>query len=543
VSKLMARRTVLRGLGGACVAAPFLGSLWHRGAKAAPAAPPKRLIAMFTHYGCVTTRFFPKNSHGPLSLADLQPTTLAPLAPYLNKLLIPRGIRAMNEWTPTLLRGQGNDQHLQASGSYFTLQPVTPNSDSPFSFAAATKFNAMPLGPSLDHVIAQQLSPNGLPLYMRVGNRSDSPATGISYSDAQLPYPGVGTPGEAFSKLTGLFKADTPISPDSYAAARGNSNIDIVRGDLSTLERFDMSRSDQLKLEAWKALLDDTGKLMASAQCSQARATALGATPTNVATAGIGDGDLLTAKVSDSLDGADVYSAVAVLASICNQSPVVFLNYPGSYVFTGLGLTIESHALSQRIASADMTGACLSNAIDMISKIDRYYAQKFAKLVGMLNDIPENNGTTALDNSAAIWFQEMSDGNAHNLNNLPIIQAGSVGGYFKTGSTVNVDDGSANLSTGNSELPCADFGGSVDGTSESTGTDPLLANAPINKYFCSLMNALGVRAGADGFPAKNGSAEVIRFGRYDRTEDFVHGGTAPALISDPGGFDALKANV
>jgi hypothetical protein len=28
--------------------------------------------------------------------------------------------------------------------------------------------------------------------------------------------------------------------------------------------------------------------------------------------------------------------------------------------------------------------------------------------------------------------------------------------------------------------------------SQSTGTDPALANAPINKYYCNLMNALGV---------------------------------------------------
>jgi hypothetical protein len=29
---------------------------------------------------------------------------------------------------------------------------------------------------------------------------------------------------------------------------------------------------------------------------------------------------------------------------------------------------------------------------------------------------------------------------------------------------------------------------------------------------------------------------------YDRTEDFVHGGTNPANITDPGEFTALLAN-
>ncbi|HYP98855.1 MAG TPA: DUF1552 domain-containing protein [Polyangiaceae bacterium] len=537
------RRILLRGLGGACIAAPLLSSLSDRGARAAPAPPPRRLIAMFTHYGCVTNRFFPTKSHGALGAADLQSTSLAPLVPYVDQLLIPRGIRAMNEWTPTLIRGQGNDQDLNACGTYFTCQPVTPNGDDPFSFNVATKFNAMPIGRSLDHVIAEQLSPGGLPLYMRVGNRPDNGQGRISYSASETPYEGYGTPGEAFSKLTGLFTPNTPMSPDSFALARGKSMIDIVRHDLDTLERMDMSKRDRLKLEAWKALLDDTGKVATTAQCSQARAVALGATPMNVDAAGMADpkDDPLMIKISDSMDGADVYSAVAVLAAVCNQSPVVFLNYPVNYIFKGLGLTIESHSLSHRIADASMSGLCLANAIDMLLKIDGYYAQKFAKLIGMLNDIPEGDGKTALDNSAAVWFQEFSDGNAHNLNNIPIIQAGSAGGYFKTGWAINVEDGSATLSKGNSESSCP-AGTQLDDGADGTGTDPKYANAPINKYFCNLMNAVGVRAGADGFPAKNGTAEVTKYGRYDKTEDFVHGGTAPPAINNPGEFDALKAN-
>lgn len=88
------RRVFLKGLGGAVVAAPFLGSVGQRGVRAASVQPPARLIAMFTHYGCLTNRFFPEKSHGELAAADLEPTTLAPLAPFAKKLLLPRGIRA-----------------------------------------------------------------------------------------------------------------------------------------------------------------------------------------------------------------------------------------------------------------------------------------------------------------------------------------------------------------------------------------------------------------------------------------------------------------
>src|SRR5262245_13952555 len=94
----VSRRMILRGLGGAAVAAPFLSSLFDRRAKGQAASRPRQLIVMFTHYGCITTKWFPVKSHGPLAAGDLA-YSLAPLAPYAGKVLIPRGIRAMNEWT------------------------------------------------------------------------------------------------------------------------------------------------------------------------------------------------------------------------------------------------------------------------------------------------------------------------------------------------------------------------------------------------------------------------------------------------------------
>jgi len=541
----MNRRILLRGLGGAVVAAPFLGSLGSRGAKAQSVSPPKRLIVMFTHYGCITTRFFPTKSHGALEAADLLPTTLAPLAPYASKLLIPRGIRAMNEWTMDMKRGQGNDPYLNVCGSYFTCQPVTPNSNDPFSFNQATKFNAMPLGPSLDHVMAQQLSPSGTPLLLNVNGRvAETPQTSISYKGPEAIFRALPI-AQAFSNLTGLFQPGAPTSPDSYQAARGKSVLDLVRHDLDTLHRFDMSRSDRLKLEAWQELLQQTEKVIATAQCNPEVAARLGATQANVdATAALlPNSDSVTAKITDSLDAADVYSAVAVLSAACNINPIIWLKYPSNYVFTGLDIKADSANLSKRLDNAGMQGPCVPNAIEMLLRIDGYYTQKFAKLVTMLDSIPEADGSTTLDNSAAVWCQDVSDGAARNLNNLPIIQAGSAGGYFKTGWAVNVDDGSPNLSNGNSESACMPgTPDMIDGTTQSTGTDAQLGNAPINKYYCNLMNALGVKAGADGFPAQGGSAEVTHFGRYDKTEDFIGGGSNPPTIHDPGAFEALKGN-
>ena len=423
-------------------------------------------------------------------------------------------------------------------------QPVTPNSNNPFSFDEATKFNAKPIGRSLDHVIAEQISANGSPLYMRVGNVGENPMSAISYSGPEQSYPGIGSPSQVFSSLTGLFKDDEPMSPDTYQAIKGKSIVDLVADDLATLERFDMSQSDRALLAAWKELLHQTGGVVASAECNADVAAMLGLTQEsigNVPSGGFGS-DAVTAKVTDTLDTADIFSSIAVLSALCDFNRVIYLKYPGNYIFRGLGLESENHGLSHRIGDAGMTGTCVPGVIDMLVTMDDYYARKFAYLVGQLNSINEGEGTV-LDNTACVWFQEMSDGNAHNLNNIPIIQAGGCGGYFKTGWAVNVQDGSPTMSNGRSESVCADGAqDQVNGTTQSTGTEADVATSPINKYYVNLMNALGVKAGSDGFPLQGGTAEVTHFGMYDRTEDFVGGGTNPPNITSPGGFDALKAN-
>ncbi len=549
MARYMNRRIFLKGLGGAVLAAPFLSSVAEREARAqsATVSSPQRFIVMFTHYGCITNQWFPAKSHGPLTADDLTPTTLAPLAPYADKLLIPRGIRSMNEWTARMTRGQGNDSHTQIVGSFFTCQPVTPNSNDPFSFEPATKFQAQPIGPSLDHVMAQQLSPSGSPLLMNTGGRSDSAQSAISYSAAETMFSGLNAT-QAYSGLTGLFEQDAPMSPDTYQSIRGQSIIDLVSDDLSTLERFDMSQADREKLSAWKELLHQTGTVIASAQCTEELGAMLGATQGNAGSAGGGFGsDGLTSQVTDSMDGADVYSSIAALAAACNANPVIFLKYPGNYVFSGLDINTESHSLSHRLDNAGMQGNCLPNAVEMLLRVDDFYTRKFANLVGMLDSIPEGSGSV-LDNTATVWFNEMSDGNAHNLNNAPILQAGSAGGYFKTGQIINVDPagpGAADMSNGASMSACTDgtSGQTINGTTQSTGTEPSVANAPINKYFYNLMNAMGVKAGADGFPAVGGTAEVTHFGYSDRTEDFIggEGAVAAAAIHDPGEFTELKS--
>jgi len=549
------RRLFLRGLGGAAVAAPFLPSLAERSAKAQGTTPtdPRRMILMFTHYGCLTNRWFPAKSHGELLAADYEQTNLAPLAEFAPKLLLPRGIRAMNQWDAGNTNaqsavGQGNDPHTQVVGSYFTCQPVTPNTDDPFDLQnTAAKFNALPIGPSLDHIAAKQLNLNGgTPLFMRVSGSRDNNQTGISFSAREEPFPGIGEPDQVYSTLTGLFQSGEAPTPDDYAAIKGQSIIDLVKDDLETLERFDMSGSDRAKLEAWKELLHFTGGVVTQA-CTAQQAEMLGLVASEVSgtRGGIGGTDSVAGMVNDTMDWADVFSALAALSAACDANRVIVVKYPGNYVFRGLttstgsAISMENHNASHRIDGAGMGGACAGGVMDILNSIDQFYVRKFANLVRYLNSIPEGAGTV-LDNSAAVWFQELSDGNAHNLNNLPIIHAGNCGGAFWTGGAINVDGGTADLALGDSDKYCNGTNDIPFGSVTDTGTPGNVAVAPINKYFCNLLNAIGVKADGTGFPTEGGQEAVTHFGMYDNTADFFGGGTAEPKINSPGEFAELK---
>jgi hypothetical protein len=547
------RRTILRGLGGAAVAAPFLPSIAEKEAKAQgmTSTAPKRLIVFFTHYGCLTDKWFPVKSHGPLTAADYMGTpTLAPLADMASKLLMVRGIRAMNEWSFNGTLGQLNDPHTNPCGSMFTCHPLTPNSTES-SASNAGKFDAKPTGRSLDHIAAGAVNktssgaapsaatPGAAPLFMQIGGVNGSASNNqavISWSDDRgTIFPGYGTPTGIYQTLTGLFGSG-PVNPDTYKVMRGRSVIDCVRDDLNRLSSINMSASDKLRLTRWTELLHYVGgPATGGAACTMASAQTLGLTGT------LTGGDLTKS--------ANVMMDLAVLTSLCDSNRVIFMKMPPGGSFrhvmyqTSAGgmaaISMDPHSISHRIGNAGMGGQCVADALNMVHAIDKYYATLFRYLVGRLDSFTEGD-VKLLDNTATVWFQEMSDGNSHNLNNMPILQAGGCGGYFKLGQAVNVEGGSATLTRGNSSADCAN-GMSPFGSLDGVGTPAAMASMPINKYYCNLLNAIGAKADATGYAVPGGTMPVTKFGKYDDSAMF-RPGTAASTIKNPGEYTELRAS-
>ena len=211
------RRTFLRGLGGISVAAPFLSSVWERQAKGQTVAKPKQFIAMFTHYGCITTSSSPRSRTAPSRPATSwrrtsPPSRRTPQDPHSARH--PRDERVDSKQPERRGRGQSNDPHLNVAASYFTLQPVTPVGNDPFSFDTAYQVQRLAdrqlAGPG--HGATDQPERNAAVHARRQPNgRRRSPS--ISYlkdatAAADAPakgYPGLGTPSQVFSAIMGLF--------------------------------------------------------------------------------------------------------------------------------------------------------------------------------------------------------------------------------------------------------------------------------------------------------------------------------------------------
>jgi hypothetical protein len=535
----MTRRLFLRGVGGFTLAAPFLGSLYE--ARGQTVTPPKRLVIFYTHNGCLTDRWFPKVENGPLTAADLT-GTLAPLAGFAPKLLLPRGFRSMNAFG----QGQSIDPHDQACGSKLTCAPL--NDDA----------NRYPTAESLDHTVAKLINPNKTaPLVLSVGAASTKIKEVISFSAPNTAFPANVNPQTVFNALT-LGSGTTPtttgstgtISPQvDYHVKRGQSAIDLVRGDLSRLQKQKMSSADQTRIQNWLDLLRDTevgvggmggagASMMGSLACSSDTAANLGitsttltaASPTGAITPGVfsGGGAPTGSQADKNLAtsftlGGDMMMNLMALNMICDANRVFVMLYPGYVVFNWDSImdTTDHHSLSHRTGSINVVGSCISGVLDKINQIDQWYAGKFAKLVGLFDSINEGNGTL-LDNTATMWLPELSDGAAHNINNLPILIAGSAGGYLKQGRAVNVESTTTLIGGGNSDNSCQNGGGS---NPSMGGTGSTGGNVPINKLYVTLMNAVGCTA--------NGG-KVTTFGVMDGTN-------ANPGITNPGEVTALTS--
>ncbi len=524
--KRHSRRLFLRGTAGAALSVPFLSSLGAE-SHAQAAVAPRRVVVFYTNNGCLTNRWFPKldGPDGVITAATLEGTSLAALAPHAGKLLFPRGLGMAPKGFNVEVDGvKYFDPHDQGMGSKLTCAPIDPTGE---HYA---------LSHSLDHEIARAVNPAGAsqsPLVLSVGFASSGVKQVLSYSASRTPYPPETNPVTVYSALTGLFGSGEPTEAD-YRALQGKSVIDLVSEDLQTLKRAKLSGTDRRKVDDWLALLRATEEKVVPAACNAELAAELGVTEEAVkAGRGGPNGNAMT-------QGGDLMLRLIALSLICDTNRSIVMQWPGftTFSFAPLNHTIDHHGLSHRVGSAATSGTCVSGVLDRINEIDLWYAGRFAQLVSLLDGISEGE-RTLLDNTACMWLPELADGNAHNNNNLPIVIAGSAGGYLRQGVSVNVSPDK--LVAGNSESACLTEGEQVSATS---GTGSQGGNVPLNKLYVTLLNAVGAKT-AEGGPIERFGVSDAAGASFNDAATFTTDGAGKVLdgtITDAGELSALRGS-
>jgi hypothetical protein len=395
----LSRRTVLRGLGGAAIALPWLEAFTPRGASAQAQQPPKRFIVMFSANGTLPSRWIPTGGETDFSLSPI----LSPLAPYRDDLVIVQGVDQ---------QGAGGDAHQIGIGGMLTGAPLNSG-----AFAGV---GAPPAGwasgPSVDQRIAEALgndtSLRSLELGVQVGEADNWGR--MVYRASNQPLPPEDEPAAVYDRVF----ADLHTDPAELARVRRRraSILDSVSAEYTRLGGR-LGGADRARLEAHLSAIREleirlTGPALA--QRAECRDPALTPAPAfandSYPTIGAQQIDLL------------------VMALACDITRVASLQWSRSVSqtrFTWLGINEGHHDLSH-LGDDDPV------ALDKLEKINQWYASQFAYLIGQLKAFPEGDGTM-LDNSLLIWCNELAKGNIHGHADAPYVLAGRAGGGLRTG--------------------------------------------------------------------------------------------------------------
>ncbi len=415
--KKLSRRSVLRGLGGVSLALPVFESMM--GSKAFAAEPRDRFFfAMKAGNGVLqannetSERFWPEAT-GALTTAGLKTPGNAAratgeLADFASRLLMVKNV--------SLPFSYKQCAHSEAIVQLLTAQNFTPGVGS----------ENKALGRSVDWYIAEKVNPKGVqPLAFIARGSYAYIEEAMSWSSAQTKTPAERKPLAAYMRMTGLSTA--PVETQRLIALRRKSVNDLVRGDLTTLKSSSqLSSFDKQRLDQHLTAVRD---LEMSMTCDL--------DPAQVnAVKGIADPESNDARpevVKRFLD-------LTAWAFNCRLNRVGTLqvgsgNDSTQYYYNGSKLP-SFHWISHRISADGSEGEPIPNALELHHQVDRIQLQFFRHFLQRLDSYASPYGGTLLDDSLALWCNDVGTG-AHSSDNLPFIFAGKAGGNIQTGKFID----------------------------------------------------------------------------------------------------------
>lgn len=406
------RRAFLGGAG-TLVFLPFMESLLPRQLRAATPTGPQRLLIYHVPCGMGMADFTPTATGVNYPLSPI----LAPLLPVQANVSVLSGVN--NYAAYDNLNPLAAGQHARGMGTLSTcahLAPLDPGNP-----------NAVTAGTSVDQLFAQQLGNvtpvNSLQLGVRVDNDCDtnypcSLIETVSFSDPHTPLMPQTDPMVVFNNFFKGPDASESAAETARRRAVRSSVLDGVMGQAKSLQTR-LGKSDAAKLDQYFTSVRDLETSLAKTlppACANSPGPA----------------------VTDQNNYQQLYkdmTTLMVLAFQCDLTRSIsfsFGNGHSDHLYDFLGLTDVHHSYSHHGGDPVKIAA--------VTKINIFEMQVFSSLLQGLQAIPEGAGTV-LDNSIVVLSSEITDGDAHDHDNVPLLLAGKGGGALKQGQHIQYPNG------------------------------------------------------------------------------------------------------
>lgn len=399
-------RRLLLGGGATLLGLPFLESALPRAARAQAMAAPVRLVYIYLPNGLDMATFRPATPGPDYAL----PPMLTNLADLKSDFCVVTGLENANA------KPDGPGDHASGTSSFITCAHANKSE---------TEIN---LGISADQVAAQSFGSltrlPSLQLGIDGGGGTGNCDSGyscaytrnISWADSVTPLPKIVDPQQAFEQLFQGYDPNASAAEAAKRRAYEKSVIDYVLADVAGLKPK-LGVTDQKKLDQYLTGVRELEK----------RLVELG--PTVTCAPGTPPPD------KDDLDYPAHLTAMfdlIALAFACDATRVVTLmlgNAVSGRTHPFLGITGGHHDISHHMSDP--------NLIAQLAKIGAWEMDQLGYFLRKLKEQPDGvDGKTLLHNSAIFCSSDISDGNRHNHDDMPIVLAGHGGGALKTGEHV-----------------------------------------------------------------------------------------------------------
>jgi hypothetical protein len=406
--KSLSRRTVLRGMG-AAVGLPLLDAMVPAltAFQKTAAKPVNRFGAVYVPNGIMMAQWTPSAEGAAFEFTP----TLKPLEPFRDRLLVLSGLNS----TPPAKQAGAVGVHARASTRFLTDVPpkVTNGSD-------------LEAGISMDQIAAKELGKHTQLASLELGLESTESAAScdngfncvytstISWRGSTTPLPTENNPRQVFERMFG----DAASTDPAVRLARIQQERSILDSVTQRIARLGQAvgSGDRAKLDEYFEAIRDVERRIQNAERQSGTELPVVDQPAGIPATFEEHARLMY----------DLYA----LAWQCDMTRII--TFMIAHEFSGrtypeIGVPDAHHPISHHQNDP--------GRLAKLAKINHYHVTLFASFLNKLQSTPDGDGSL-LDHAMIVYGAGMSDSNAHDPRNLPILLAGAGAGRLKGGSHV-----------------------------------------------------------------------------------------------------------